>query len=182
VQEGVDAPEHLVELLHHVLEIHLELASGDARGVALLSDADQAEHLERPQQPTGVEVGEVRHLADLLHGGVAVHVPEQLLFFFRQLELVEHLGVSGGNGDDVDAAQAPCDLAPAARAPQALDHDVLQADVDRDESLRVDLLHDQLVVAAGPGHEIDQQVFHLLLDGGRQLLRLDRLQLDQDRA
>ena len=116
-------------------------------------------------------------------GGAAVHVGEQLLLFFGELELVEHLGVPGGNGDDVDVAPRPRMIwlqARVRRMPSRIRFSVEMLSVTT--SSGSELLHHQLVFAAGPGEEVEQDLLHVVLDGGDQLLGLEGLQLDQDRA
>jgi hypothetical protein len=76
----------------------------------------------------------------------------------------------------------PLDLAPGAGAPQALEDHVLDRDVHGHERGRIHLFHHELVVPVGPGHELDEDLAHLLLDGRDQILGLERVQLDQDRA
>jgi hypothetical protein len=69
------------------------------------------------------------------------------------------------------------------RVADALQDEVLRGHVQHGHVVAgVEVLDDELVFAPDPGEEVHEDALDVHLDGGDQLLRLQRAQLDQDGA
>jgi len=152
------------------------------RRLARLSAAQHPEHHHRPQQPAGLQAREIRDLADLLDRRAAVGVRDELLLLLAELDLEQRLLVPR-HGDRVEVAADPAeDRPPRAHATHAFDDERLRLQVERDHVVLAGLGHRELVLARRPAEDVEQDLLHVVLDRGQQVLGLERAELDQDRA
>ena len=182
MEEAVDPAEHLVELLDDPLEVQLPLPlpralsqGGRLSGVAA---PDDAQHLESPKGAAGLEARQVAEVADLLDGGTPVHVGQDLLLLFREVEARVRVRASRRHEDGLDVPQGADDLLPRMRVADALQDQVLRRHVEHGHVVaRVELLDDELVLAADPGEQVHQDALDVHLHRGDQLFRPGRMRL-----
>ena len=79
-------------------------------------------------------------------------------------------------------ADAAEDAAPGTAAPNALENEVLGGDVEGQHVVGIHLLDDELVLPTRPLEQIHEDLAHLALDGRDEILRVDGVHLDEDRA